>query len=148
MTKEVLVSISGAHVFDGGSNDVAVIAAGTYYNKNGKHYVVYEEMVEGFAGPIKNTLKISRDSVDIIKNGSANAHMVFEKNKKNISCYATPVGQMAIGINTNQIKLEESEDQLRVIVGYSLDINYEPVSECNIVVDVQSKAVADFHLAN
>lgn len=148
MTKEVLVSISGAHVIDGTSDDVSVIAAGAYYFKNGKHYVVYDEVVEGFGAPVKNTLKISNDSVDIIKNGSANAHMIFEKNKKNISCYATPMGQMAIGINTNQIQLEENEDQLRVTVGYSLDINYEPVSECNIVVDVQSKAVADFHLGN
>lgn len=146
MTKDVLVSISGAHIVDGESDDVSVIAAGTYYFKNGKHYIMYEELIEGYSEPIKNTIKVSPDSVDIIKIGSANAHMVFERNKKSVSCYATPMGQMAVGINTNNIQVQESQDQLQILVGYSLDINYEPVSECNIIVDIQSRAVADLHL--
>lgn len=34
MTKEVLVSISGAHSIDGDAGDVEVITAGSYYYKN------------------------------------------------------------------------------------------------------------------
>ena len=41
MTKDVLVSISGAHMVDGDSDDVSVITAGSYFCKNGKHYGAY-----------------------------------------------------------------------------------------------------------
>jgi len=53
---------------------------------------------------------------------------------------------MMIGISTNQISIDEKEDNLKVKVDYSLDINYEHISECNITVDIQSKSSAQVHL--
>ena len=58
MTKEVLLTISGLHydTFPGEeyneSEPIEVITPATYYLKNGKHYVVYDEMVEGMPGII------------------------------------------------------------------------------------------------
>ncbi len=74
--------------------------------------------------------------------------MTFEKEKKNISCYATPFGELMIGIRTNDIRIAEEEDRLKVQVDYSLDINYQHVSECNIVLEVCSKDIASIHLLN
>ena len=37
MTKDVLISISGVQLLEGDTNDVELITAGAYYNKNGKH---------------------------------------------------------------------------------------------------------------
>ena len=47
MTKDVLISISGVQLLEGDTNDVELITAGDYYNKNGKHYIRYEEIQEG-----------------------------------------------------------------------------------------------------
>lgn len=47
-----------------------------------------------------------------------------------------------VGLSTKDIQVEEEEDALKVQVSYSLDINYEHISECNIVVSVQSKGQA------
>lgn len=146
MTKDVLITISGMQLADGDNSDIEMITAGDYYQKNGKHYVLYDEVLEGFDGIVKNTIKIENSGLDIVKKGIANVHMAFEKNKKNISCYATPFGEMMIGISTNQISIDEKEDNLKVKVDYSLDINYEHISECNITVDIQSKASAQVHL--
>ena len=44
-----------------------------------------------------------------------------------------------VGLNTRNISIDESENSLKVRVEYSLDINYQHVSECNIVVDIQSR---------
>ena len=85
MTKDVLVTISGLQFEPGVSETpepVEVTCPGTYYKKNGKHYVMYEEIIEGFSGVTKNTLKLQQDSLDIMKRGVSNVHMVFEKNKK------------------------------------------------------------------
>ena len=69
MTKDVLITISGSQVTDGENSDVEMIIAGTYYLKNGKHYVTYEEVMEGYGGVVRNTIKIQPDSMDIIKTG-------------------------------------------------------------------------------
>ena len=47
MTRDVLVRISGLQAVDGDTNDVEIITTGDYFLKNGKHYVIYEEMMEG-----------------------------------------------------------------------------------------------------
>lgn len=146
MTREVLISISGMQLMGDDGNTVEMITAGDYFSKNGSHYILYDEIQEGVEGIIKNTIKIRPEGLDIIKRGSSSVHMTFEKDKKNMSCYATPVGELMIGINTKDIRVDEEEDRLKVRVAYSLDINYQHVSECNIVLDVHSKATADIHL--
>lgn len=55
MTKDVLVSVRGAHIADGETNNLEVITAGSYYFKNGKHYIIYDEILEGEEGSIRNT---------------------------------------------------------------------------------------------
>ena len=131
MTKDVLIKISGIHMMDDENSDVEMVVRGDYYQKNGKHYVLYEEVMEGFEGTVKNVIKISPSSMDIIKKGLANTHMQFEKN-------TTPLGDMVVGIQANRIRVKEETDSLMVDVDYSLDINYEHLSDCTIRVDVQS----------
>lgn len=138
MTKDVLITISGVHTLDHEDSDVEMIVRGDYYQKNGKHYILYEEVLEGMEERVKNVIKISPSSMDIIKKGAASSHMLFEKNKKNLSCYSTPVGNLVIGIQANHFYVEEQEDSIKVNVDYSLDINYEHMSDCRICVDVQS----------
>ena len=128
MSKDVLITIRGVHTLDHEDNDVEMIVRGDYYQKNGKHYILYEEILEGAEERVKNVIKISPSSMDIIKKGVTNSCMLFEKNKKNLSCYSTPVGNLVIGIQANHFYVED----------YSLDINYEHMSDCRICVDVQS----------
>ena len=118
MTKDVLVSVRGIHTAeaDGENGNVEVITAGTYYYKNNKHYVIYDELVEGYDKAIRSTIRIGDGTVDVIKNGPAKAHMVFEENKTNVSCYATPFGQMMVGVSTNTIEIEEKPDRIAVAV--------------------------------
>ena len=138
MTKDVLITIRGVHTLDHEDNDVEMIIRGDYYQKNGKHYILYEEILEGAEERVKNVIKISPSSMAIIKKGVTNTRMLFEKNKKNLSCYSTPVGNLVIGIQANHFYVEEQENSIKVNVDYSLDINYEHMSDCRICVDVQS----------
>lgn len=146
MTRDVLIKISGLQAMDGENDSVEVITTGDYFLKNGRHYVIYDEVMEGFEGNIRNLLKISPDKLDVCKNGIANAHMVFEQDRKNLTRYATPMGEMVVEVSTNRISLEEQEDSLKVSVDYSLDINYSHVSDCNITVDVCSRENATLEL--
>lgn len=143
MTKDVLLSISGLHLDAVGEADdnepIEVITPASYYNKNGKHYVIYEEPVEGMAGTVRNTIKITGDRVfEIIKSGLANAHMVFEKDKINMTQYETPYGELLVGIHTRKIKVDAREDNIAVAVNYALDINDEKVADCNIDMNIKA----------
>lgn len=146
MTKEVLIRISGLQIMDEEGNDVEVITTGDYFLKNGKHYIIYDEILDGFEGNIRNTVKVAPDLMDIRKQGIANAHMIFEQDKRNMTRYATPMGDMMVEISTNRIQVDEQEDRLKVLVDYSLDINYEHISECSITMDVCSKGKAELRL--
>ena len=147
MTKDVLVKISGLQ-FAGeeDSDSIEVITSGTYYKKNGKHYVLYEEVMEDTTDVTKNVIKIGTDSMEVTRKGPATVHMMFEKDKKNVSYYYTPFGNLLIGIDAKEIQITESELDINVKVKYGLEINYEHMADCHITVDVKSKEARDFKL--
>ena len=142
MTRDVLVSITGARFSEHDKEDVEMIIGGDYFWKNGKHYVLYEEVMEESREVVKNTVKITPDSMDILKKGSINTHMVFQKGQKNVSCYLTPVGELTVGIETRDIEITETEDFLKVDVEYALEINYDHIADCSIILCAKSRARA------
>ena len=104
MTKEVLLTLQGLQ-FDQreeNADKIETVTVGDYYKKNDRHYVIYEEVTEG-----------------------------FDRN--------TPFGQILVGIDTKQVKIDESEDNITVDVDYALDINYEFFSDCHIRIDIRPK---------
>ena len=45
MTKDVLITISGVQMLDDDDEDVEMVTRGDYYQKNGKHYIMYDEQM-------------------------------------------------------------------------------------------------------
>lgn len=147
MTNEVLLTIAGLQLIDGeGETPIEIVTAGDYYHRNGKHYILYDEVIEGCPGHIHNTVKIGEESLEVIKKGISNVHMVFEKNRKNLTCYATPFGNLTIGIMAHRIQIEESDKDIDVHVNYSLDVNDQYLADCFIQLNVKSKDAGDFRL--
>lgn len=149
MTKDVLLSIKGLQFANEQDTEpVEVITSGDYYKRNGKHYILYDEVMEGFEGVTKNIIKLKENCLDVTKKGVTNVHMMFEKNKKNITYYNTPFGSIMIGIDAKNIKIEEKEESILVNVSYGLEVNYEHMADCNIVMNIQSKESGEFNLLN
>ena len=62
MTKEVLISVQGLQIVDNEVEEAAsdeeldrieTICPGEYYYRNDAHFLLYEEIVEGFPEPVK-----------------------------------------------------------------------------------------------
>lgn len=146
MTKEVLLTISGLHYEtfrdqedDDENEPIEVITPATYYCKNGKHYVVYDEVIEGMPGSIKNKIRIAEEGkLEIMKNGISNTHMIFEKEKIHVTQYDTPYGELMVGVFTKDMKVDVKERDIDVHVSYALDINSEKVADCNIVMNIRA----------
>lgn len=139
MTRDVLIRIRGLQALNDETNDVEIITTGDYFFKNGKHYVIYDEMMEGIEESVHNMVKITPQKMDIQKNGAIGAHMVFELDKKNQTRYATPLGDMVVDFTTTRIDLDEQEDHIKVAVEYSLGINYQHISSNSIIMDISSR---------
>ena len=151
MTKDVLVSITGiqTEIVQGGgrkpqtTEPMEIVTPALYYKKNNKHYIVYDEPVEGTSEVIKNKIKITDNKViEIMKTGVSNSHMIFEKHKKNLSFYQTPYGEMTLEVDTSEMDIKESENKMLITLGYQLDVNHEPLASCHITMNVSSKDVA------
>lgn len=145
MTKDVLISLRGLQ-FDQSETDtekIETITAGTYYEKNGKYYVLYDEVMEGFTETTKNKIKFGEHFLELSRSGLVNVHMLFEENKKNMTSYQTPYGNILIGIDTKKIHITQEPDRMLVNVDYALDINYEYLADCQIVMEVRSKGSAE-----
>lgn len=147
MTKDVLVSISGLQFSVEDQNEpVEMITSANYYKKNGKHYIVYDEVTEGFSDTTKNIIKLGEESLDITKRGVTNVHMMFEKDKKNVTYYYTPYGSLLVGIDATDIKVLETEHDINVKVDYALEVNYQHMADCSISMSIKSKEAGDFHI--
>ena len=141
MTKEVLLSLQGLQ-FDAVSADgdkIETITPAEYYKRNDSHYVIFEEAMEGFQEKTKNVIKFKENSLDLTKKGLVNVHMIFEENKKNMTNYATPYGNILIGIDARSVRLKEKEERIEVDVDYALEVNYEHFADCKIKMDIRAK---------
>lgn len=54
MTKEVMVTLSGLQLGDSGEDTVETVHIGEYYEKNGVHYLFFDELLEGHKTPTEN----------------------------------------------------------------------------------------------
>ena len=61
MDKEVLIHVRGLQTMDadGEQEPLEIVVPGQYYFRNGSHYLRYEEVMEDFAEPTVNYIKIS-----------------------------------------------------------------------------------------
>ena len=152
MTKEVLVKISGLQmavndVEDQGDEPIEIISAGNYFFKNGTHYIFFEEVAEGIPGSTKTQIKLrGKEILEVIKKGVSNMHMVFERNKNNRCFYKTPFGELNLGICTSQIVVEETEDNMNIRVNYTMDVNYEPLADCVIRINIKPRQSSSFSI--
>ena len=140
MTQKVMLTLQGMQADQGGEDtgQIETVTNGDYYKKKDKHYVIYEEVAEGFEQPSKNRLKFSEDMVELSRSGPINVHMVFQENKKNLTSYNTPFGQILMGIDTKKMQIQEQENHITVEVDYSLDVGGEFLSDCHMKIDICS----------
>lgn len=140
MTKEVLLSLKGLQMEYAENPDaVETITPADYYRKNGSHYIIYDEMTEGFTETTKNIIRFRDSYLEVLKRGNINVRMVFEENKKSITTYQTPFGNILIGVDTESVQIEEKENQISVQVAYTLEANYQYLADCRIKMELRPR---------
>lgn len=141
MKKEVLITISGIQdEYEG--PPIMQTVAGEYYFKNGRHFLIYDEVIEDMNGQLGNNkcvMKISPSQVEITKKGSGNLYMNFIKEKKTVTSYASPIGNIITGFYTHHIDILEKEELMELALYYELEMNGTYISECEIRVKIEAR---------
>lgn len=63
------------------NDPIEMMTTGAYYLRNGKHYILYDELSEDNE-IVKNVIKIGPKSVELTRKGGQSSHMVFEEGKE------------------------------------------------------------------
>lgn len=123
--QNVWVSVSGIQLGEENSGAIEVTNKGKTYQRDDMTYIIYEEVLEGFDGTVKNLVKYKDGYVSVTKKGVVNVNMEFQENKKSTNCYATPYGDIMMGIDTKSIEISTTSDGTMIEVKYTLEANYE-----------------------
>ena len=74
MTKDILVRVRGTQTIGEEEDTVEMITPGTYYEKNGKQYFIYDESLDETGEPTHNTVKIMENRIEVTKRGLDGDH--------------------------------------------------------------------------
>lgn len=140
MTKDVLLSIKGLYAEDNETSDsIESLSPAEFYVKEGVYYIFYEEIIDGMAGITKSRIKYHDKCFELTRKGEVSVHLLFEEGKKTLNTYQMPYGTLVVGLDTKSIEKTESEDEIKIHIAYTMEINYQQVSDTDI--DIVVKAV-------
>lgn len=147
MTKDIILTISGLHTADGEQDaPIETLTPAQYFYKNGKHYVTYDEVMEGLEGTLKSTLKFTEKSVELIRNGAASTRMVFRPGHEKMMIYQTPMGPLSISLYTEEIDTQIGEERITLKIDYSIKTDGTVVSESTVFIELcprELKSICD-----
>lgn len=138
MKETVCVSVKGSHMILPNEMDEMeeVVSRGKYNVAGKKEYIRYEEMLDG--RKCSNVIKIDGDVVTVTKKGATTMNMLFKKNERTVTTYSTEYGAMNLGILTKRLDILRDEDIIKIGLGYSIEVNGEPVSDCILMIKIVS----------
>lgn len=139
MKKDVKIKIIGIQTIPDIEDEpekIELETTGSYYQKDGMHFLKYDEYFEGIAEPAKNLLKFDDTTFQMTKKGPVNTVMSFERDKSCTAHYMTPHGPLFLGIVTEEYVMRKQDDNIYVNIDYSIDYNYDYLTRCSLKIDV------------
>lgn len=107
-----------------------------YYERNGSHYLLYEEQPEGFESVSKCRMKIKENCLELVRQGDIRTQMIFEGGKVHQMDYQTPFGSLTMEIDTKTVDVRMEQKALHVTVEYSLVTWGDNISDRRIEIEV------------
>lgn len=145
MTREVELIISGLGLDEtAGIGQQSAVEAerrtatrAEYFEKNGSHYLLYEEQPAGFDAVSKCRMKIRENYLELVRQGEVRTQMIFESGKTHPVDYRTPYGSLAMEIDTKKVNIKVEENALYVTVEYTLAAWGDGISDYKIDIEVR-----------
>jgi uncharacterized beta-barrel protein YwiB (DUF1934 family) len=123
VNKNVIISVKGTQTSEQDDNNLELVTEGKYYKKGNTYFITYKESeVTGMEGTT-TTLKVVDGVVTLMRFGSINSQMIFEKGQKHISYYDTAYGAFMIGVYASHVDIRVDDNGGEIKVDYALEID-------------------------
>ena len=135
--EDYLIDITSTYKVEDNKETLNIKTTGTFKEKENKKYIIYKEYNDSNPNKFKTCiLKIEDDNkkITLIKNSEIQTKLILEKGKRIYSPYPTEFGAIMMGIFTNFMEFNHSENEAYLNLKYSIDVNSEYVSTNNIKI--------------
>ena len=125
MEKDVIISIKGIQQYENAEPDLTELVTEGRLEREGSSYTLsYQESeLTGLEGTL-TTFQIEPERITLMRVGEYNAQMVFQKGRRHMSLYNTPYGSMTIGVNTQRLLADLTDQGGAIEIDYAIEIDH------------------------
>lgn len=118
--------------------ETELVTSGKFIRDDESFLISYKDSdATGFKGS-ETEISVTGNSIaSIIRRGSANSDLVIEPGKKHHCHYATPYGEMVIGIYTHKLENNLNDNGGNLYMKYTIDINTSYMSDNEIIMNIK-----------
>ncbi len=98
---EYIITVVNKQTIDSQTAEISETALGSFYEKNGKQYILYK--IENDGDRTSVMIKLTGDAVLIKRSGSAESSMEYRIGQKSSFLYKVPYGMIEMEIETQSI---------------------------------------------
>jgi uncharacterized beta-barrel protein YwiB (DUF1934 family) len=143
VNKNVIISVKGTQSTSQDTNDLELVTEGKYYKKGNNYFITYKESeVTGMDGTT-TTLKVADGIVTLMRFGSINSQMIFEKGQKHVSYYETGYGAFMIGVYASQVNVKVDDNGGEIKVDYALEIDNNKTGDNDFHMHIREVGSSD-----
>lgn len=139
-SKKAVVYVTGmqfsVEIADG-EDRIENVMPGTCQKIGDFYYIKYEELQEGFTEKTDVLLKVKPGYLEMVKKGLIHVNMIIEAGESHQTNYTTPFGNLLFTLRGKNIAVSEDEKGISVHARYSMDVNYEYLSENDIRIEAR-----------
>lgn len=137
MEKNVLVTMKGKQDYTDNKDCVEFITPGIMKKEENGYSITYDETeMTGMEGST-TTLKVEGDKITLIRFGSTNSQLIFEKGMRHLGYYETPYGNFTIGTLSSKVQSSITDSGGDIKVSYFLEINGERTSANDLYLSIK-----------
>ncbi len=138
MKQDVIISIQGKQVYeDADSDTIELVTQGDLsWNDDGYTLCYHETPMTGLEGTLTSFQK-EGDSITLMRQGTVNTQMVFQKGRRHMSVYNTPYGNMSVGVNTSRLASSLTREGGQIHIEYAIEIDHALTGNNSFHIDVK-----------
>ena len=139
-SKKVLVHVTGMQFSQDladGEDTIENVMPGSCQKIGDFYYIKYEELQEGFTEKTDVLLKVKPGYLEMVKKGLINVNMIIETDQMHQTNYTTPFGNLLFSVRGKNVAVGDYKEGIRVRARYSMDVNYEYLSENDIHIEAE-----------
>lgn len=140
MKKDITLTIKGLHLADDEENTMETRHEGSYFYKDGMHYVLAKEVNEGVVTDLR--LTFDEKSLKVRRSGEITTELTFEPDMVHETMYRTPYGSLPVKTHTSEYYVNLQTIEKGLIEGalkYKLYVDGNVNSDATLVFKVEEK---------